>query len=138
MNLKNLRVGKGWSQEQLAEISGVSARTIQRLEKGESPGMETLKALAAGFEMSVSELQRTTMEKEELEKMNPGIISQIPKPWRGFLLHLFTFMVVITWLLALISYFDLDKEIAGAVGLPWAMLLMVHAIKNIGSEKPGK
>ena len=136
MNLKNLRVEKGWSQEQLAEISGVSARTIQRLEKGESPGMETLKALAAGFEMSVSELQKATMEKEELAAMNTGIISQIPKPWRVFLLHLFTFMVVITWLLAIISYFDLDKEIAGAVGLPWAMILMVHAIKNIGSEKP--
>jgi len=138
MNLKNLRVEKGWSQEQLAEISGISARTIQRLEKGEKPGMETLKALAAGFEMSIFELQRATMDKEELAAMNNGIISQIPKPWKGFLLHLFIFMVVITWVLALISYFDLDKEIAGAVALPWAMLLMVHAIRNIGSEKPKK
>ncbi len=32
MDLKKLRVEKGWSQEQLAEISGISARTIQRLE----------------------------------------------------------------------------------------------------------
>jgi len=134
MDLRKLRLEKGWSQEQLAEISGISARTIQRLEKGERPGMETLKALAAGFDMSVSELQMATMDAKERENMNTGLINQIPKAWRGFLLHLFTFMVVITWVLGLIRFFDLDLEIAGAVALPGGMLLLIHAIRVMNKE----
>ena len=138
MDLKKLRVEKGWSQEQLAEISGVSARTIQRLEKGERPGMETMKALASGFEMSVSEFQKAILDKEELENMNNGFISQIPKAWRGFLLHLIIFMVVITWVLALSYFFEFDKEIAGGVALFWGMILLIHVIKLISGEKIGK
>jgi transcriptional regulator with XRE-family HTH domain len=43
------RVGKKWSQEQLAAISGLSARTIQRVEQGESAGLDTRRALARAF-----------------------------------------------------------------------------------------
>ena len=32
--LKNIRVSKGWSQEELAEKSGISRRTIQNYESG--------------------------------------------------------------------------------------------------------
>jgi len=138
MNLKKLRVEKGWSQEQLAEISGVSARTIQRIEKGEKPGMETLKALAAGFEVSVSELKKATMDEKELREMETGFFTPISKEWRGFFLHLLTFMVVITWLYGLAFFFELDNEFVGIVGLVWGMLLMTHAITNFGGGKPAK
>ncbi|MHA1543834.1 MAG: helix-turn-helix domain-containing protein [Alphaproteobacteria bacterium] len=138
MDLKKLRTEKGWSQEQLAEISGVSARTIQRLEKGEKPGMETLKALSAGFEISGSELKKATMDKKELKAMDTRFLTPINKEWRGFFLHLLTFMVVITWLYGLAFFFELDNEFVGIVGLPWGMLLVFHAFKNFGSEKPGK
>ena len=33
MAIKELRLEKGWSQEQLAELSNLSTRTIQRIEK---------------------------------------------------------------------------------------------------------
>ncbi|MEE8295143.1 MAG: helix-turn-helix transcriptional regulator [Sphingomonadales bacterium] len=138
MNLKKLRTEKGWSQEQLAEISGVSARTIQRLEKGEKPGMETLKALAAGFEVSVSELKKATMDERELKEMDNRFLTPIAKEWRGFFLHLLTFMVVITWLYGLAFFFELDNEFVGIVGLVWGMLLMTHAIINFGGGKPAK
>jgi transcriptional regulator with XRE-family HTH domain len=55
--IKKIRVSKGWSQEQLAEFSGLSVRTIQRLERGYSSGLESLKCIAAVFEVNVSELQ---------------------------------------------------------------------------------
>lgn len=48
--LKPLRLEKGWSQEQLAEIAGVSLRTIQRIENGAACSLETAKALAAVFD----------------------------------------------------------------------------------------
>lgn len=46
-----------WSQEQLAEVSGLSLRTIQRVETSGSASFETAKALAAVFEVDLSELR---------------------------------------------------------------------------------
>ena len=56
MIVRKLRLDKGWSQEQLAEISGLSVRTIQRIERGQKPSLESLKALAAAFETDVTQL----------------------------------------------------------------------------------
>lgn len=54
MLVKKLRLQRGWSQEQLAELVGVSVRTIQRIERGLTPGLETAKALASVFEVELS------------------------------------------------------------------------------------
>jgi transcriptional regulator with XRE-family HTH domain len=35
--VKQLRLQRAWSQEQLAELAGVSVRTIQRIENGDRP-----------------------------------------------------------------------------------------------------
>ena len=44
------REANGWSQETLAELSGLSARTIQRVEDGQPSSVDTRRALARGFE----------------------------------------------------------------------------------------
>ncbi|ALB63743.1 FIG00554263: hypothetical protein [Cronobacter condimenti 1330] len=54
--IRALRLARAWSQEQLAELASVSVRTIQRIEKGEPPSLETLSALAAVFETPVEAL----------------------------------------------------------------------------------
>jgi transcriptional regulator with XRE-family HTH domain len=54
--VKSLRLQKHWSQDQLAQLSDLNVRTIQRVEKGESVGAETLKSLASVFEISTDEL----------------------------------------------------------------------------------
>jgi transcriptional regulator with XRE-family HTH domain len=54
--VKQLRLQRAWSQEQLAELAGLSVRTIQRIENGDRPGLETLSALAAVFEVNVGEI----------------------------------------------------------------------------------
>jgi transcriptional regulator with XRE-family HTH domain len=41
----------------LAELTGLSIRTIQRIETGANPGLESLRGLAAVFAVDVSELQ---------------------------------------------------------------------------------
>ena len=51
---RTARLKKAWSQEQLAEVCGVSVRTIQRLEQGGTASLETIKALAAGMNVSAS------------------------------------------------------------------------------------
>ena len=45
--LKELREQKGWSQELLAEYSGLSKRTIQRIESGANTTVESAQSLAA-------------------------------------------------------------------------------------------
>jgi transcriptional regulator with XRE-family HTH domain len=64
--LKNLRISKGWSQEQLAQFSGLSIRTIQRIERGHNAGLESLKCIAAVFEIDVSMLRKETYSGNEL------------------------------------------------------------------------
>ena len=57
LRVKELRNQKGMSQEFLAEESGLSLRTIQRIEKGESnPTGESLKRLANALNVSPDEL----------------------------------------------------------------------------------
>lgn len=57
MIVRKLRLQRGWSQEQLAEMAGVSVRTVQRIERGQQPGLETAKSLAAVFEVHVQSLR---------------------------------------------------------------------------------
>ena len=55
--IQKLRMIKCWSQEELAAISGLSVRTIQRVEKSGTASLETTKALAAVFSVTPNELQ---------------------------------------------------------------------------------
>ena len=67
-DLKKMRLARHWSQEQLATMSGLSIRTIQRIENGENAGLETLKALAAVFETTITDAKKeenlTQVKKE--------------------------------------------------------------------------
>jgi DNA-binding XRE family transcriptional regulator len=51
--LVQLRVSKFWTQEDLSAASGVSVRTVQRIEREGGGSLESWKALAAAFEVSV-------------------------------------------------------------------------------------
>ncbi len=50
MVVKLHRELRQWSQEQLGEISGLSTRTIQRVEDGQASSLDTRRALARAFE----------------------------------------------------------------------------------------
>lgn len=55
--IKELRNRKGFSQEELSEKSGLSLRTIQRIENGETePRGDSLKRLAATFNVTPDEI----------------------------------------------------------------------------------
>jgi transcriptional regulator with XRE-family HTH domain len=49
--LKSKRQAKGWTQQHLADISGISLRTIQRAEMNGSVSTETISALNVVFKM---------------------------------------------------------------------------------------
>lgn len=54
--VQHLREGKNLTQTELAQKSGVSLRTIQRIEAGNTPKGYTLKALANAFETEPEKL----------------------------------------------------------------------------------
>lgn len=56
--LKSQRDSRAWSQTQLSDVSGLSLRTIQRIEKTGIASQESAKSLAAVYECSITELVR--------------------------------------------------------------------------------
>lgn len=64
-DIKKMRLERHWSQDQLAEMSGLSIRTIQRIENGENAGLESLKSLAAVFEINIADSDK----KDEMEQV---------------------------------------------------------------------
>ena len=71
--IKELRLTKAWSQEQLAELSSLSVRTIQRIENGEQASLETLAAIASAFDTCVTELyssEATAGKQQQAQAMD--------------------------------------------------------------------
>ena len=66
-DIKKMRLERHWSQDQLAEMSGLSIRTIQRIENGENAGLESLKSLAAVFETNITDSDKK-VEMEQIRK----------------------------------------------------------------------
>lgn len=66
MILKQLRIGRHLSQEQLAQMSGLNVRTIQRIESGHNASLESLKCLASVLEVDIETLNREaySMDKD--------------------------------------------------------------------------
>jgi transcriptional regulator with XRE-family HTH domain len=111
MLVKKLRLQRGWSQEQLAELVGVSVRTIQRIERGFTPALETAKALASIFEVELStfipevktmsqdqspiqspiQLRDTTISDEEKEAM--AYVKGIKEFYDHLLIYIVFFLV---------------------------------------------
>lgn len=96
MIVRKLRLQKGWSQDQLAQLSGLSIRTIQRIERGQKAGLESLKSLAAVFEVQVIDLKQEavmTTERECLKDEEKTI--EYVRDLKGFYSHLITYILVI-------------------------------------------
>lgn len=68
-----LRHQYGWSQQQLADICGLSLRTIQRVENTGSASLETRKAIAAAFHKAHHDLlvPPSSAAKQPSRKQSP-------------------------------------------------------------------
>ncbi|NML56839.1 helix-turn-helix domain-containing protein [Chryseobacterium cheonjiense] len=76
--LAHYRRSKGLSQQQLADISGVSARTIQRIESGKVEAHPaTLKMLADTLEIDTQELSVQKQLSEAPEKGNGDMVKPL-------------------------------------------------------------
>jgi transcriptional regulator with XRE-family HTH domain len=63
--IKELRIQKGLTQEELAEKTGLSTRTIQRIENGEvDPRIYTLSSIAEALDIAYEELIKEEVKAE--------------------------------------------------------------------------
>ncbi|NNE01833.1 MAG: helix-turn-helix domain-containing protein [Eudoraea sp.] len=89
IRVKELRNQKGMSQEFLAEESGLSLRTIQRVENGESnPTGESLKRLANALNVNPDELIDWSIkeDKKYLNYLNLSALTFLFFPFLGILI----------------------------------------------------
>lgn len=106
MLVQKLRLQRGWSQEQLATVSGLSVRTIQRIERGQSASLETLATLASVFEIEMSQL---TVEKEtdmqslavNSREAEEAIAFERVRKIKKFYLHVAQYVLVIAMLVVI-------------------------------------
>lgn len=102
MLIQKLRLQRGWSQEQLAEVSGLSVRTIQRLERGQPGSLETLKSLASVFEIDFSSLKEPAMDapRSDIRPDEALALAHVRKV-KKFYVHLTQYLIVIPVLAAI-------------------------------------
>lgn len=124
-----MRLQKGWSQSELAEFSGLSTRTIQRIEKGAKPGLESLKSLAAVFDMDAADLQQEEdMDKSSVSLEEKRAFAQVQDE-KGFYRHLISYALIIP-LLFVINYLTEPSYIwAKWPALGWGTGLFLHGFR---------
>ncbi len=89
--IKELRKQKGMSQEFLAEESGLSSRTIQRVENGETqPAGDSIKRLSSALGVTPNELMdwQIIEDSKALLRLNLAQLSFIIFPFLGILIPL--------------------------------------------------
>ncbi len=89
--VKEIRIKKGLSQEQLADSAGLSVRTIQRIENGETaPRGDTLRQLAISLDVSQNDILDWKIERDEniLVILNLSQLGFIAFPLLGIIIPL--------------------------------------------------
>jgi transcriptional regulator with XRE-family HTH domain len=128
MLIQKLRLQHDWSQQQLAELSGLSVRTIQRIERGQPASTETLKSLASIFEIDFSELTKEPdMNSSTQSRIEEQLALSHVRRIKGFYVHLAQYVVVISALciLNLVTHPSKLWVIWPAMG--WGVGLLTHA-----------
>lgn len=123
-HLRELRAARQWSQEQLAELSGLNLRTIQRLESGARISTESLRALAAVFEVPAESLllREPTPGQPALTAMCAGVLRGLDFTGTTPRAEFWWFALAVAMVLALASLF---AEVAGPLPLRVATLLVL-------------
>jgi transcriptional regulator with XRE-family HTH domain len=80
--IRILRIQRGWTQEQLAEIAGISSRTVQRAETANCAAFETVRAIAGAFGTDFDQLLKP--EACRAPDPEPQIVSPAHMPSSGF------------------------------------------------------
>jgi transcriptional regulator with XRE-family HTH domain len=129
MIVRKLRLKRAWSQEQLAQFSGLNIRTIQRIERGQKAGLESLKSLAAVFEVELNELlpEENMNSSDKFSEEENRVIEHV-KDIKGFYSHLINYTVVVMGLFLINFLTSPGYYWAWWAALGWGIGLISHGI----------
>tara|TARA_R110000765_G_scaffold404912_1_gene501336 strand:- start:183 stop:788 length:606 start_codon:yes stop_codon:yes gene_type:complete len=127
--VKELRKRNGLSQEELTENSGLSLRTIQRIENGETqPTGDTLKRIAKALNVTPNELVDWTIMEDKgfLKALNLSALTFLFFPILGILVPL------IMWISKKDKLKDLNKIGRDVINfeITWTVLLFLGFLLN--------
>jgi len=130
MSIQKMRLTRGWSQQQLADASGLSARTIQRIESGHAGSVESLKSIAAVFEVHFLTLTETAMKDESTTNSQAAerIAFKRAQRLRSYYLHLLMYLVINAGCIAINLFTSPDKLWFFGTLLFWGIGLLVHTL----------
>ena len=131
MLIQKLRLQRGWSQEQLADLSGLSVRTIQRLERGQPASVESLKALGAAFEIDFSDLKEPDMNTtmNQSVRADEALALAHVRNLKGFYMHLVTYVLVIGFLTIVnLTVYPRNLWVIWSA-LGWGIGILLHGLR---------
>jgi len=146
--VRERRAKSNWSQEDLAAASGLSLRTIQRVENDGAAALETRKALAAAFDLRPEDLDRvdTAYDPHEVRVgtgmllfwigiawffdlgLGVGLLGVGAVYWIGQLFRVAVYKLPVLWELVAVGFVALLAGLASLIGLE----IRVGAILLIG------
>ena len=128
MIIRKLRLQRGWSQEQLAQMAGLNIRTIQRIERGQNAGLESMKSLAAVFEVEFTSLtQETKMYPNETISSEEQMALEYVREVKAFYSHLISYVFFIALLFVVNYMTNPDYWWAGWAAFGWGIGVASHA-----------
>lgn len=122
--LRTLRTKKGLTQAELAEVIGVSNRSISRWENGSTlPDLSILVWLADYYQVPIShiihgkEMEETPMTDHKEDKQTVHDIVHYSEKEKLVLRRFFSFLFILGIIFSLVSYFLLREHLE--INKPW-------------------
>jgi transcriptional regulator with XRE-family HTH domain len=129
MIVRKLRLQRGWSQEKLADLTGLSTRTIQRIERGHKPGLESQKLLSDAFEIDIATLQEgLTMHNDKTLNTEEERAIAYVRDLKGFYSHAIKYTIIVTGLFLFNLIKSPEHMWVYWVMFGWGIGLVVHAL----------
>lgn len=77
--IRNLRAQRAWSQEDLAEATGLNLRTIQRIEKSGNASLQSTRSLALVFDIEIADLDHKELQMSPCPECRSDDVYQYEK-----------------------------------------------------------
>lgn len=143
--IKRIREQKGYSQERLAELSGLSLRTVQRVENGETqPRGDTLNRLTDALGVSMDKIMEWKKEEDKtyLSVVNFSALTFILFPLMGIILPLILWITKKDKIQRLnrvgkdLLNFQITWTIVFFGCLAWSIFYLNDKLNNVSSISP--
>lgn len=132
MSIQKMRLQRGWSQQQLADASGLSARTVQRLESGRAGSIESMKSIAAVFEVDFSTLiteETMTEQSTTTRTAQERIAFRRARRVRDYFLHVLIYLAANAMCIAINLLTSPDRLWFVGLTLFWGIGLLAHTLR---------